>query len=96
MIRYKPGRNTVRIDRTRSGGRFDIVHVRDFLVRPQDGEIKFRVIMDRNSVELFVNDGEQAATFLIYSPDSADAISFETDGGAVLVDVEKYELELLK
>ena len=64
-IRYKPDSSTVRIDRTRSGGRFDIVHVRDFLVRPQEGFIKLRVIMDKNSIELFVNDGEQAATFLL-------------------------------
>ena len=94
VIRYKPGRNTVRIDRTRSGGRFDIVHVRDFLVRPRDGELKLRVIMDRGSVELFVNDGEQAATFRLYSPESAQSISFEAEGGAVQMDVEKYELDV--
>ena len=93
VIRYKPGANTVRIDRTRSGGRFDIVHVRDFLVRPQQGAIKLRVVMDRNSIELFVNDGEQAATFLIYSTEDAESISFEADG-SVLVDVEKYDLDL--
>ena len=94
VIRYKPGRNTLRIDRTRSGGRFDIVHVRDFLVRPRDGALKLRVVMDRYSVELFVNDGEQAATFRLYSPESAQAISFEAEGGAVLLDVEKFELDV--
>ena len=94
VIRYKPGRNTVRIDRTRSGGRFDIVHVRDFLVRPRDEAIKLRVVLDRSSVELFVNDGEQAATFRLYSPERAQAISFEAEGGAVLMDVEKFELDV--
>lgn len=92
-IRYKPGSNTVRIDRTRCGGRYDIVHVRDFLVRPQNGEIKLRVVMDRHSVELFVNDGEQAATFMLYTGEQADAISFEANG-SVLIDVEKYDLNL--
>lgn len=91
QIRYRLDSSTVRIDRTRSGGRFDIIHVRNFFVRPQEGNIKFRVIMDKNSVELFVNDGEQAATFLLYSPVTADAISFEADG-SVLIDVEKYDL----
>ncbi len=92
-IRYKPDCSTVRVDRTRCGIRYDVVHVRDFLVRPRDGEIKLRVVMDRHSLELFVNDGEQAATFIIYTPESADSISFEADG-AVLVDVEKYELNI--
>ena len=47
--------------------------------------------MDRYSLELFVNDGEQAASFVLYTPVSASSISFETDG-AVLLDVEKYDL----
>jgi beta-fructofuranosidase len=42
-------------------------------------------------LELFVNDGEQAATFILYTPQAADSISFEADG-AVLMDVEKYDL----
>ena len=90
-IRYKPDCSTVRVDRTRCGIRYDVVHVRDFLVRPQGGAVKLRVVMDRHSLELFVNDGEQAATFILYTPESADSISFEADG-AVLVDVEKYDL----
>ena len=90
-VRYKPECSTVRVDRSRCGIRYDVVHVRDFLVRPQGGAVKFRVVMDRHSLELFVNDGEQAATFILYTPESADSVSFEADG-AVLVDVEKYDL----
>ena len=90
-IRYKPGSNTIRIDRTRCGGRYDIVHVRDFLVRPRKGEIKLRLVMDRRSVELFVNDGEQAATFLLYTGEQAQSITFEASD-PVLIDVEKYDL----
>ncbi len=50
-----------------------------------------RILLDRYSVEIFVNDGEQAASTVIYTPQEADAITFEA-GGAALVDVEKYEL----
>ena len=92
-IRYKPEVSTVRVDRSRCGIRADVVHVRDFLVRPQGGAIKLRLIMDRHSLELFVNDGEQAATFILYTPECADSISFEADG-AVLVDVEKFDLDM--
>lgn len=90
-IRFKPENNTVRVDRTRSGFPHDIVNVRDFQVRSGQGEIRMRIILDRHSVELFVNDGEQAASFMIYTPESADSISFDADGHA-LIDVVKYDL----
>ncbi len=91
IIRYRPSDGTLKIDRTRSGLPYDIVHTRSFLVRYRAGEIKLRVILDRFSVEVFVNDGEQAASAVIYTRQEAGAISFEA-GGSVLMDVEKYDL----
>ena len=91
IIRYRPDQGTVKIDRTRSGLPHDIVHIRSFFASSRGGEIKLRLIMDRFSLEVFVNDGEQAASAVIYTPQKADAISFEA-GGAVLMDVEKYDL----
>ena len=91
MIRFRPDINTVKVDRTHSGFPHDIVNIREFPVSMRDGAIKFRVIMDRYSLELFINDGEQAASFVIYTPEEAGAISFSSDG-TVLLDVEKYEL----
>ena len=91
IIRYRPNESTLKIDRTRSGLPHDIVHTRSFLVRPQGGELKLRIILDRFSVEVFVNDGEQAASSVIYTPQQADAITFEA-GGQALIDVEKYDL----
>ena len=57
----------------------------------RSGEIRLRVILDRFSVEVFVNDGEAAASAVIYTRQEADAITFEADG-QVLIDVEKYDL----
>ena len=91
VIRYKPDESTLKIDRTRSGLPHDIVNTRSFLVRPQEGEITLRVVLDRFSVEVFVNGGEQAASAVIYTRQEADAITFEADGQA-LIDVEKYDL----
>ena len=90
-IRYKPDEGIVRVDRTRCGFKFDIVHVRSFPVYSKHGNIKLRVILDKHSLELFVNDGEQAASFVIHTPVAADVISFEAEG-EVLMDVEKYDL----
>ena len=93
-VRYKPGPSLIRIDRSRCGAPYDIVHVRNFPVRQRNGKIKLRFIMDRQSLELFVNDGEQAASLLLPVPESADGISFETNGGAARMDIEKYAIEL--
>ena len=94
-IRFKPDQAIVRVDRSRCGYPFDIVHVRDFPVYSRHGSIKLRVIMDKRSLELFVNDGEQVASFVMYTPLNADVISFEADG-EVHLDVEKYDLIINK
>ena len=92
-LRFKPATNIIRIDRTQSGLPCDIVNVREFPVNAVSGELKLRLIMDRYSLEVFVNDGEQAASTVIYTPLDAKSISFSCDG-TVLMDVEKYDLEV--
>ena len=91
IIRYRPDQGTVKLDRIRSGLPHDIVHTRSFLVRDQKEEIKLRIVLDRFSLEVFVNDGEQAASAVIYTSQEADAITFEA-GSTALMDVEKYDL----
>ncbi len=93
IIRYRPDQGTIKIDRTRSGLPHDIVHTRSFLVSYHEGEIKLRIILDRFSLEVFVNDGEQAASTVIYTRQEAEAITFEA-GGSVLMDVEKYDIAI--
>lgn len=90
-VSFRPATGKVRMDRTFSGFAYDIVNNRSFLVDARE-EVKIRVVMDRFSVELFFNDGAQAATMTIYTPQECDGISFEAEGN-VLVDVEKYDLK---
>ena len=92
LISYKPRTSVLRIDRRFSGCHRDFVHERKLLVRNRGGEVKLRVLLDRFSVEVFVNDGEQAVSTTIETPQTADGISFEAVG-QLLVDVEKYELQ---
>ncbi len=47
--------------------------------------------MDRFSVEVFVNDGEQVMTAVFYTDQAADGISFFADG-TVSMDIVKYDL----
>ena len=91
FIRYRPETGTIKVDRTHSGFPHDIVNVREFPAGMKNGMLKLRVVMDRYSMELFINDGEQAASFVLYTPPQATAVSFSSDG-SVLVDVEKYDL----
>ena len=60
-------------------------------MKPVDGEITLRCLMDRFSMEIFINDGSQTATLTVYTPQSAEAISFAAEGEAEIT-VEKYAL----
>ena len=93
-VRYRPKDSVVQIDRSRCGAPYDIVHTRSFYVRQQNGSIKLRLLMDRHSLELFVNDGEQTASLLLYAPEGADRVTFQAHGGAALMDVAKYDIAL--
>ena len=90
-VSYRPHTSTLRMSRTHAGFNRDFVHERKCRVRNQNGEIKLRIILDRFSAEIFVNDGEQALTMTFYTPQTADGISFECSGNA-LVSVEKYDI----
>jgi sucrose-6-phosphate hydrolase SacC (GH32 family) len=68
VVRVDRGRGRVTLDRTRSG---NVAFHAKFagvasapLARP-DGRVKLHVLVDACSVEVFVNDGEQALTSLV-------------------------------
>ena len=92
-IRYSPIRHTILVDRSRSGFPPHIRSTREFPVSAEDGTVTLRVILDRWSMELFVNHGERAASFTLYTPQEADGIRFHARGTA-RIDVEKYDLEM--
>ena len=57
----------------------------------RNGELKLRIILDRFSAEVFVNDGEQVMTATVMTDLLANGISFSTDG-QVEMDITKYDL----
>lgn len=93
VLHYDVQKGTVCLDRTDSGFRYNIVNRREAPVRDQGGKIRFRILLDRFSAEIFINDGEQAMSACIYTPQEADGISFEARGTGRF-DAEKYELVL--
>jgi beta-fructofuranosidase len=91
-ISYDPIENIIKIDRKHSGSRRAIVHQRRCKVAGKGGEITLRLVLDRFSCELFINDGEQAMSMGIFTDIKAEGISFKATGEAML-DVLMFELE---
>ena len=88
---YRPGESVLKVDRKFSGSRRAIIHQRRSKVECRDGVLKLRIILDRFSVEAFINDGEQVMTAVLYTDQEADGIYFSADG-TVSIDVVKYDL----
>ena len=54
-------------------------------------DLNLRILLDRYSAEVFIEDGRKVMTATMYTIESADRITFHADG-AVKIDVTKYEL----
>ena len=91
MISYERKCGRVIIDRSKSGCCAGPLNIREFEVTPKDGRFKVRLLLDKNSVELFFNDGEVAASMCIYTPQEADGICFYANK-PVRAEIEKYTL----
>ncbi|MCR5557709.1 MAG: glycoside hydrolase family 32 protein [Butyrivibrio sp.] len=95
-VSFRPHEATLKVDRKYSGSRRAIVHQRRCLVEEsKNGEIRLRIILDRFSAEVFVNDGAKVMSMGVYTDITADEISFYCDGEAV-VDLVKYDIKASK
>ena len=90
-LSFRPRESILKIDRKFSGSRRAIIHQRRNLVKSENGRLKFRMILDRFSVEVFVNNGENVMTATMYTDLAADGISFFVDG-KIGMNITKYEL----
>ena len=86
---YHKAENMLEIDRTYCGVTKDVVCVRKLKISNPEGLKKMRFILDRQSIELFLNDGEQVATTAICTPLEAQEIHFYSDK-KIHINVEKY------
>lgn len=89
---YNKKDNTITFDRQYAGCAKDIVHSRSMYVKENDGKIKIRLLLDKYSAEIFVNDGEQAMTSLLYTEPGAKEIYFQADKTAC-ISVTKYDIK---
>ena len=90
-VSFRPDESVLKVDRKFSGSRKAVIHQRRSKVRHEGGRLKLRVILDRFSAEIFVNDGEQVLSLVLYTVQEAEDISFIAEG-TVKLDVVKYDL----
>ena len=90
-LSFRPYESVLKIDRKFSGTERALVHQRRCQVNGDANELKLRVILDRFSAEVFINDGEQVMSAVMFTEQEANGISFFADGAAK-IDVVKYDL----
>ncbi len=90
-ISYRPQESTLKIDRKFSGSRRAIIHQRRAYLPSENGKIKLRIILDRYSAEVFVNDGQKVLSATIQTDLAADGVVFFAIG-KVKINVTKYDL----
>lgn len=88
---YKPKESLVMVDRSMSGALNERFHQRCAKISSKDGHLKVRIIMDRNSIEIFIEDGRSVLTTAITTDLDAEDICFKADGSAIM-NVTKYSL----
>ena len=82
------------VDRSHAGRSASICEVRRIYVGCSE-ELSLRLLLDRFSFELFVNDGEQVLSGTLYElPEEAKEISFQGEG--IHLQVEKHSLKEIK
>ena len=92
LIRCELARGELVFDRSRGGSRRDIAHTRRVRAEAKDGELRLRLLLDKESAELFIGRGERAVTSVIPTPLSAAGITFEADA-PIQVSVEAHHLK---
>ena len=90
---YNSEEQNIEFDRTYSGMRRDVVSQRKMKIDNPQSTLKLRIILDKYSAELFVNDGYQTFSATFYTPLEADEIVFKCDGKAIL-NIEKSDIRI--
>ena len=90
-ISFRPFESIVKIDRKFSGSMRAVIHQRRAQAEMEDDQITFRIILDRFSMEVFINGGRKVMTATLGTRLEADGIFFSSDKDA-MISVKKYEL----
>lgn len=91
MLRFDTATEKLTLDRTNSGeGEKGIRNVK---VSTSNKKLTLQLFMDKSSVEVFINGGEQVMTARLYPNENATGIQFFAEGEVELTRVRKWELQ---
>ena len=90
---YNKAEQSIEFDRTYSGMRRDYVSQRKIKIDNPQSTLKLRMILDKYSAELFINDGCQTFSTTFYTPLEADEIVFRCNGKSIL-NIEKFDIQV--
>jgi len=97
VISYDRTTGTLRIDRRHSGNvSFSKAFPKTYSapVKLQNNRLKLHVLIDKSTLEVFVNDGRTVMTCLLYPDEAASAASlFSTRGTVRVVSLEAWKLK---
>jgi levanase/fructan beta-fructosidase len=87
IVGYDASKSEVYVDRSRTGkeniNRKNLTQ--SMKVNSTGGKIKFEILFDKSSLEVFVNDGEKVLTTYIYPGKNSDGLSAFSFGGQTLI-----------
>ena len=79
-VSFRPHESVLKVDRKFSGSRRAIIHQRRAKVDHDRGRLRLRLILDRFSVEVFVNGGEKVMSATLNTDLAARDVTFFADG----------------
>lgn len=89
---YEPESSVVTLDRSHAGPGKTKLTKAQTVVRDRSGRLDVRILLDRLSAEVFINDGEQVMSAVIYTDRHAEDITFYVKGTAVM-NIAKYRIK---
>ena len=94
VVGYDASKHQVYIDRTHSGGKINPDNLRQTMdVADHNGKVKFEILLDNSSLEVFVNDGERVLTGYIYPGVNANGITvFSSDRGCQIKSLKIWDM----
>lgn len=99
LLTYDASKEEFRVDRSRSGLKIDSLSsthpeasVRRVWCPLESGVLRARVLLDRSSLEIFLQDGAYSLSFSLMPPQGASGVDFLVQGSAVFLDLESWTL----
>jgi levanase/fructan beta-fructosidase len=98
LISYDANRHQLIIDRSKGGGQLNEKALKRTIDLPATkGKVQLDILLDKSSLEVFVNNGEAVLTTYIYPDEDADGISaFVQHGKATFLTLNIIDLSIFK